>query len=111
MTWHSGVLHQPAKDHDGGKQRQHKNYRQYLHVDPGCSWWLAWRRDHNPPPYCSPASEDFREEGLRALLLMVPQQLSGLPGLDDDPSVHKDQGVADLAGKAHLVSDHDHRHA
>ena len=31
--------------------------------------------------------------------------------LDDDAGIHEDDAVGDLAGEAHLVGDHDHRHA
>ena len=36
---------------------------------------------------------------------------SGRALLDDDAAVHEDDAVRDVAGEAHLVRDHEHRHA
>src|SRR6476646_12159588 len=54
--------------------------------------------------------EDLAEEGLRALLARVGDDLPRVAALDDDAAVHEDQGVGDLPGEPDLVRDHDHRH-
>ena len=39
------------------------------------------------------------------------KKVSGIGGLDDPPVGHEHDPVRRLAGEAHLVGDHDHRHA
>src|SRR4051794_6908428 len=56
-------------------------------------------------------SEDLGEEGLSPLVLRVGQHVPGVARLDDHSAVHEDEGVTHLTSEAHLVGDHDHRHA
>src|SRR5687768_1878766 len=44
-------------------------------------------------------------------MLGFGQHLTGMPRLDDHTAVHEDECVADLAGEADLVRDHNHGHA
>ena len=50
------------------------------------------------------------QEGLGALVLRVVDDLLGVTLLDDDPAVHEDHSVGDIAREGHLVGDDDHRH-
>src|SRR5690606_7873953 len=56
-------------------------------------------------------SQHLGEERPGPLVLRVGEHLPGWPGLEDPPSVHEHQRVADLPREADLVGDHDHRHA
>ena len=51
------------------------------------------------------------QEVLRAVALGVIKHLVGRTLFDDNAAVHKDDAVGHVAGEAHLVRDHDHRHA
>src|SRR4051794_7221954 len=55
--------------------------------------------------------QHLRQEGPGAFVLRVGEHLLRVPGLHHDAVVHEDEGVAHLPGEAHLVRDHDHRHA
>src|SRR3954467_3301909 len=55
--------------------------------------------------------EHLAKEGLGPRLLRVVDDGLWVAGLDDDATVHEDDGVPDLAGEAHLVGHDDHRHA
>ena len=52
-----------------------------------------------------------REELLRAGVLRVLDDLPRRALLHDDAAVHKDRAVGHVAGKRHLVRDHDHADA
>src|SRR5690625_657704 len=54
--------------------------------------------------------QDLGQEGLGAVAGGVGEELLGITLLDDLAVVHVDHAVADLAGEAHLVGDHEHRH-
>ena len=56
------------------------------------------------------SSQHLREERLGTGVLGVAEDVGGRALLDDDAAVHEDDAVADLAGEADLVGDHDHRH-
>src|SRR5690606_4828633 len=51
-----------------------------------------------------------RQEVPSPLVLRVREHLAGVALLDDDPAVHEDEAVADLAREAHLVRHDEHRH-
>ena len=51
------------------------------------------------------------QEVLRAVALGVIEHLIGRALLDDNAAVHEDDAIGHVAGEAHLVRDHDHRHA
>src|SRR5579885_1155867 len=55
--------------------------------------------------------KDLGEEGARPRLGRAGEELLGRPFLDDLPVVHHHHAIGHLAGEAHLVGDHDHRHA
>src|SRR5674476_1013682 len=57
------------------------------------------------------SSEHLREKCFGTDVLRVGENVCGSPLFDDDAAVHEYDPVADLAGEADLVSDHDHRHA
>src|SRR5208283_4793560 len=54
---------------------------------------------------------DPTKEAPRALLHRLVQYLAGRALFDDDPIIHEDDPVGDVAGKAHLMGDDDHCHS
>src|SRR5260370_20357359 len=54
---------------------------------------------------------DLADEGACAFLGRLLENRSRRPLLDDQPVIHEDHAIGGVAGKAHLVADHDHRHA
>ena len=54
---------------------------------------------------------DMTQEVLRAVALGVIEHLVGRALLDDNAAVHEDDAVGHIAGEAHLVCNHNHRHA
>src|SRR5690625_1409312 len=54
--------------------------------------------------------QDLGQEGLGAVAGGVGEELLGVTLLDDLALIHVGHAIADLAGEAHLVGDHEHRH-
>ena len=51
------------------------------------------------------------QEGARALMLRVADDLVWITLFDDVAAVHEDHAIGDISSEGHLVRDDDHRHA
>ena len=55
--------------------------------------------------------QDLAEEQLGTVVLRIAEEIFRVVFLDDLTFIHEDDAVGHLAGKAHLMRNHDHSHA